>query len=222
MQGGRSGNVQRDVLRAAALAGLNEECPEPYAFDAPGSDGIPRKVYCVLPREVLHLLLSKMKLDAVTLPEAKLRALTGLGPLVRRWLAHPDVGLGQELAKHVIPIGTHGDGVQYTTSMRVGGAKSVYVVTWNFLEGAQAQRSRRFVFCVLQKAECCQCGCEGFHTFQGVFAVFAWSMSLLRGRRSPNRRHDGHAWSEHDEQRRMEAGQQLPIAALVQSRGYWG
>ena len=76
-------------------------------------------------------------------------------------------------------MGLHGDGVQYTTSMRAGGAKSIIVVSFNYIAGPPRIRGRRFMYCVLRKAAMCDCGCEGWHTLQDVMAVFAWSFQHL-------------------------------------------
>ena len=57
-QGAYTGNVQRDIFKAAKLAGLTERLPESYDFEVPGPDGIGRQASCFLPHEALHRMVS--------------------------------------------------------------------------------------------------------------------------------------------------------------------
>ena len=75
--------------------------------------------------------------------------------------------------------------------------------------------------CMLTKQNLCNCGCEGFHTFQTVFAIVAWSMRLLRDGLAPTKRHDGSAWTGWDKRHRLPNLTPLPLAALLQIRGDW-
>ena len=219
--GTHSGNVQRDIMTAARLAGLFEDVPDSYMFEIRGKGGVYRKAECMLPHEMLHKLVGDVGIEGFVIPEPELNADHGVGALVREWVQHTDVDVGLEAAASVVPIGTHADGVQYSSSIRAGGAKSVIGVSWNLLSGSAKQRARRFLFCALLKSDLCDCGCGGFHSFQDVFRVWSWSMGLSRGGKSPERRHDGKPWTAHDRKRRMPAGEQLPLAALLQLRGDW-
>ena len=59
---------------------------------------------------------------------------TGLGALLVEWSKHPDVNLPPEADLSEIPVlGFHSDGVQYTSTMRAGGAQSVLVGSLNII-----------------------------------------------------------------------------------------
>jgi hypothetical protein len=84
-------------------------------------------------------------------------------------------------------VGIHADGVQYTTSMRAGGAKSIIVCSINCLSGASDKLThQRHPLFVLQKAKLCKCGCQGYHTLQALFRVVAWSFQCLLPRPHPD------------------------------------
>ena len=211
--------MQRDVFRAARMAGLTMEMPEPYVFEAPGPGGTRRKVLLNLVHETHHLQCQRGGEGHGRLEEAELASDEGLAKLVKDWASESDVPVGN--AALVAPMGFHGDGVQYTTSMRAGGAKSIFVLSFNYLAGSARQRARRYMICALRKSACCDCGCESWHTLEAVFEVIAWSFKHLCSGRAPARRHDGTDWTPHDRKHRLRAGAALPPAALLQSRGDW-
>ena len=140
----------------------------------------------------------------------------GVGGLIYDWCTDDDVKLGPE---GVIPIGYHADGIEYTTSMRPGGGRSCLVASFNILSPSVEQRSKRYLFAVIAKHALCKCGCNGYHTYQALHAVFSWSMQLLRGERAPNMGHDGVAFSKKQLKQRLRPGTQLQVACLVQVRG---
>ena len=211
----------RDLYRAARQRRLMEALPGRYFFEVPGRGG-PRETSCFLPHETLQGLAETEGLQPFTLSAAELAAESGVGRTLTQWSAHPDVApnLAREITE-VVAIGMHADGVRYSADIRAGSARNLYVMSWNFLAGSPEQRARRFLFCVLAKHFLCDCGCEGFHTFQAVFAVFAWSMSLLLGKASPTRRHDNSWFTAWDRKHRLRGIARLPAAALVQIRGDW-
>ena len=213
-------NIQRDLLRAAAKAGLTEDTPEPYYFNVPGPGGIERQAQCVLIHEMHRRLMEGGDGGAFCLPPEELEADHGLGALLSEWAEHPDVSLGRPPVD-VAPIGLHGDGVQYQSSMRAGEGKTIYAISYNYLHGSPKQRGRRFLLTTLRKAAMCDCGCEGFHTLDAFFKVVAWSMQGLASGLAPSRRHDGSEWTQHDRKHRVAAGARLPLAAMLMYRGDW-
>ena len=220
--GQRPSNCQRDILRAAAAHGLVEHFPEPYEFMVPGAGAEPRPAFCMLPHET-HFLARGQHHETpqrFCLSPGALAAETGLGRVMSDWASSEDVAF-DEGPWRVAPLGLHGDGAQYTPSTRAGSGKSVYAVSYNYLAGDNRQRARRFLIAVLRKADCCDCGCSGWHTLQALFEVIAWSMQRLRWGVAPSARHDGTPWSLDDRRRRVPDGTPLPKAAIVQVRGDW-
>ena len=176
-------------------------------------------VSCFLMSNTLNVA-NKSTLEASAYLRRSWAATRELGRSCQTGRNSDDVQLGA-LPTDVSPLGMHGDGVQYTTSIRAGGAKSVYVASYNYLAGSSAARARRYVFSVLRKDGCCQRGCEGWHTLQKVFDVFAWSMGRLCSGVAPSCRHDGSPWSQEDRKHRLASGSRIPKAALIQIRGDW-
>ena len=143
-----------------------------------------------------------------------------LGGMLLDWSRHPDVNLGRAPID-VAAIGLHGDAVQYTSTMRAGGAKSILGVSYNYIIGPKHQRARRFLICCVQKSKMCDCGCEGWHALDEILKVFAWSMPCLARGESPRCRHDDSAWPGKDRLDRLRSGTVWPRAALMQVRGDW-
>ena len=218
--GAYTGNVQRDLFRAAHAAKLPESHPNPYMLEAPGPDGTTRTHRVYLPHEVFVMLRDAGQLADYTLGDTALleSGNEGLPKLVQDWAAHPDVRVATPAA--VAPIGLHCDGASYSSDLRPGQSKSVYAASWNFLV-VHSGRSRRFLFCVVPKRWLCNCGCQGWHTFQELFRVFAWSMSILTGRLTPATRHDASPWTDFDRANLIPAGLTSCLGALVQMRGDW-
>ena len=210
-------NVQRDLFRMAEAHGVVDELPQPYKMNAVGPQGTSRVHHVYLPHETLghyktvgnDMTFSRDELDA-----------SPLGRLVTEWCQHADVAVPVADAGSVIPVGLHGDGVQYTTTMRAGGAKSIVAISFNVLAGSLDFKKKRFMISVISKESLCDCGCEGFHTLQDIFAVVAWSFQHMRGHAAPRARHDGTPWTAHDVKHRS-SSRRAPLAAVIQVRGDW-
>ena len=171
-------NCQRDILRLSKSVGLDEDTPEPYFIDVPSSGGGTRQVGVFLPHEQYQLLVGRYGLDACRLSDSDWNSDEAMGPLLRRWGDHPDVQLD---CRDIGMLGIHADGVSYSSSSRVGSSRSVLVASWNLISApADSLRGRRCMFFVLSKALCCNCGCEGFHTWDPLWRLFSWSMGFLR------------------------------------------
>ena len=218
--GTRPSNVQRDLFRAAKDLGIVENAPEPYLFLVPGKDGAPRVAQCILIHEMHQVLCARSSAADYCLAPETLDEDAPLPRLVKEWAASDDVRMAEGL-ENVAPLGLHGDGVQYTSTMRAGGAKSIYALSYNYLAGNDVQRAKRLLVSTLRKADCCDCGCAGWHTFQALYEVIAWSMQHLRSGVAPAARHDGSPWSDKDRKDRLPEGTRLEQAALLQIRGDW-
>ena len=64
-------------------------------------------------------------------------------------------------------------------------------------------------------------GSKGYHTYNAINSVLAWSFTSLCRGLSPSCRHDGSPWTPWDLQHRIEGGQEHPQGALLQDRGDW-
>ena len=221
--GRHGGNCLRDILKAADQAGLMQGMSKPYIIQAPGAKGRVIDITMYLPHEALFYLVQNDGGDVETwcLTEEQIQSEVGLGRVLREWLDHPDVSQGLNPRRCAI-IGMHCDGVQYTSTMRAGGAKSVLVCPFNVISAQQKQRRmKRHLFCLVRKASLCTCGCAGFCTLQAIWKAFAWSMGCSMTGRAPHERHDGAPWTESDVEDRLEAHTVLPHGALLQIRGDW-
>ena len=155
----------RDVLRAASSVGIMQEQARPYEAEVPGANGQKIRAQVFLPHEGLDELATPAEMHHWVFSAEKLAQEQGLGKVLRDWVAHPDVPDLE--ASQVVGLGLHCDGVQYTSTMRAGGAKSVVVMSWNCVSAARVHdRMKRRLFCVLAKDRLCNCSCSGFHTFQ--------------------------------------------------------
>ena len=209
------------VMRAAAWAGLMDSLARPYEVMVPGANQKPTKAVVFLPHENLEKLVRDSYLSAWCLSPEQVGAPTGLGPLLRRWNNHADVG-GRHQLEQVMGIGWHCDGVQYSSSSRAGDVRSVLVSSFNVITAQTvSDRASRILFFVIGKKRLCDCGCNGYHTFQALFRVFAWSMDCLNRGESPNCRHDGSPWTASDLKNRLAGGAPLPAAGVLQIRGDW-
>lgn len=213
-----TGNILRDVINAARRAGLMDSSAQAYEFLAPGPDGQQVSIKCFLPHEVYHKLVQESSLDDWTLPPGSDSPLAGL---LLKWQAAADVTVEHDLAR-VAGVGLHADGVQYTSSMRAGEAKSIYVSSFNIITATDiSRRAKRRLFFVLSKDKLCNCGCQGYDTFQAIFQVFSWSMHHLMTGRSPSCRHDGQPWTAREVTTRLPSDIDIFPAALIQVRGDW-
>lgn len=220
-QGSHSGHVLKSVLVAANRAGLMSSHARPYLAEIPGAGGVNIVVRLFLPHEGLFELVGNSALSEWTLAPEELTSPTGLGGLMAKWVAHPDVSSHPNPGS-VVAIGLHADGVQYTSTMRAGGAKSILVMSWNAVSArGVGDRAQRRLLAVLAKSRLCDCGCGGFHSLQGVWRVLAWSFRHLMVGTAPSRRHDDTAFTRDDVRYRVTPGSALPHAALLQLRGDW-
>ena len=216
-RGAHTGNCLRDIIRACRRAGLLGSV-QPYYFEAPGADGIPIRLQCFLPHEELHAQVQANGLEPFTLAKGDV---SPMFQLLQNWVSHRDVSVRHDVHR-VIGVGVHGDGAQYTSSIRAGEGKTMYALSWNVVSGrTQAIKGKRHLFCVIGKNKLCTCGCGGFCTFQAIFEVFSWSMRCLMLGVSPRRRHEGAVWTDADRSNRLPANTELPPAALMQVRGDW-
>ena len=162
-------NCQRDILRAVNSAHLVQDTPEPYFVTVAGANNTTRTVGLALPHEQYSLLVKRHGLDAFRLPAAAYNAAEGLGAMLRQWGAKPDIAV--ETTDCAV-IGLHADGVSYTSSSRAGAPKGVLVASWNIVSASENHhRGRRCLFFCLNKGLRCDCGCEGFHTWNPLFQV---------------------------------------------------
>eukprot|EP00959_Pyramimonas_sp_CCMP1952_P062629 1309466-Pyramimonas_sp.AAC.1 len=201
----------------AEIHQIVDQLPQPYKVQAAGPAGTTRDHLVFLPHETLDHYVSVG--TCMTFSDDQLRG-SPLGRLVTEWCQHFDVQLPVDRAGSVIPVGLHGDGVQCTTTMRAGGAKSIVAISFNVLAGGLATLKKRFMISVISKDSLCDCGCEGFHTLQEIFAVVAWSFQHMRGHAAPTARHDGAAWTANDIKHRLRS-RRAPLAAVIQVRGDW-
>jgi len=188
---------------------------KPYVFKLSGGKDF--EIY--LPHEILPNLvgadLGQWCMDDVSLNNEP------LGNHMTRWANHADVNYSGRLSD-VLAIGLHYDGVQYTSTNRAGGAKSVKVASMNIMSARDStKKAVRIPLFVAKKARFCKCGCGGFDTVQEIFDVVAWSFRCLRDGVMPNARHDGSPWTAYDKVVRGESGKQIPVAGLMQMRGDW-
>ena len=218
--GAHTGNLNRDVIRAAEAAKLMQGTVAPYKVALP--QGHTAEMF--LPHEMLPTLIGAKGgcLEDWVLPPDEHIAASGLPVVLKEWLSHPDVQLTHLSLSEVIAMGLHCDGVAYLSNMRAGSGKSILVASINVISASspQLRNCRRLLF-VLSKDRLCKCGCQGYHTTQALFSVFAWSMSCLARGRTPATRHDGAPWTAFDLKHRVQSGSPLVHAGLVQVRGDW-
>ena len=201
-KGQQPGNCQRDILRLTQALGIDADTAEPYHVVVPTAGGGTRSVAVCLPHEQYQLLAAKHGIDAYRLSHEAWNSDVAMGPLLRAWGEHPEVQMD---CRDVAMVGLHADGVSYTSTIRAGsGAKSVLVASFNFVSApAAVHRGRGCLYFVLSKGLCCDCGCEGFHTWNPLFQILSWSMAALKSGIVPTCRHDGSQWSAHDSRCRL-------------------
>lgn len=209
-----SSNCHRAVM-LAAQSFIGTPNVNPYIVQL--DDGF--KLHVFLPHEIVAALVrdepAKWCLSIDRLQN------TGMGGLLQEWASDDAVQFEGDLTK-VPVLGFHADGVQYTSSMRAGGAKSVLVASLNIVSAAEDKlRQKRMLLFVISKARMCKCSlkCSGFCTMQKIFDVIAWSMKAAAAQSCPTCRHDGSEWTPHDLKTRMRGA--TPPAALLQVRGDW-
>ena len=203
-------NVALDIIIAARKHGITCTTAEVYHVDLPRNQGT---LGILLPHEVLPNMLAQDGKATWCLNQESLADAAGLGPLLRKWMAHDDVDFSGDVSEVSI-LGLHCDGVAYTSSVRAGGSKSILVASWNIISAeSDRRRNRRQPMFVVRKQRMCRCGCGGYHTLQALFDVLAWSLRCLLDGVSPTCRHDSTPWSPHDLKNRMASGTALPPEA---------
>ncbi len=206
--GGHLGNCCRDVFMAARVSGVLASNVQPYQVHLP--DGGILEMF--LPHEIYPTLVGG-DVSQWCLPAESLAAGEGLAGVLKEWADHPDVRFQGDLSRVGI-LGFHCDGVQYTSSMRAGGAKSMLVASLNVVSGqGDGRRQRRSPLFVVRKTRLCNCGCGGFHTTQLLFEVMAWSLRRMLDGVAPSRRHDESEFTQSDKAMRLPSGTALPRAA---------
>ena len=144
-----------------------------------------------------------------------------LGRLLRAWAEHRDVQYRGDLSE-VRVLGVHADGVQYTSSQRSGGQRSVIAGSFTIISAQRQEvRQKRHPIFVIRKKRLCNCGCHGYHTIQRIFEVIAWSLRCCLEGRAPTTRHDGSPFLDGEEDMRLWPGRRLAPAAVLQVRGDW-
>lgn len=168
--GTQTGNTMRDVLKAAEMAGITGDLASPYRCSTQGKDGAQISVDVFLPHEAIHHLVGQTRLAPWCLAADQVAAPDGVGKMLTDWTGHPDIHPFHIDPTTTIALGLHADGIQYTSTMRAGGARSMVVMSFNIISAKDhSDRSQRFLLAVIGKDRLCACGCSGFHTFQGVW-----------------------------------------------------
>ena len=222
-EGRRPQHCHKHIIDAAKSAGLLAGLTRPYVVSVPGPGGSSSDINVYLPHEqLLHALMSQgVSLDDFCLSPEELDNPSGMGALLRAWGRHQDVNL-HPLPDKVPILGLHCDGVQYTLGKRAGGQRSITVGSLNVVSGrSKAIRGNRYLLFTIGKGKLCDCGCSGFHSYNAIFEVLAWSMQCLLRGASPACRHDGSPWTDVDREHRLPSNTSLPRAALLQIRGDW-
>ena len=210
-------DIAGDIVKAADAAGLVCNTCHPYSVTL--RTGGELGVY--LPHEIYAGVAAETPLAELCFNQDDLAATSGLPHMLKTWAAHADVQHDGDLTA-VAALGFHADGVQYSSSMRAGGAKSIVAASMNVISApSRKQRHRRQPLFVVSKHRICQCGCGGFHTYQDIMEVMAWSFGCLASGRAPSCRHDGSAWQQDEVGRRIGDDINIPQAAFLQVRGDW-
>ena len=94
--GRRSGNILRDVVRAASAAGLMDSMAHPYSFEAPGANQQTVRIEMFLPHEIYYHMVQQDHGDVTPwcLTQEQCDADTGLGQVMQAWARNNDVQLG--------------------------------------------------------------------------------------------------------------------------------
>jgi hypothetical protein len=215
--GRKRSHIARDIIKVAEAEGLVSSKAQPYEFNI--ATGGTCSIF--LPHEFYQAITEGGDVSQWCLSPEIVAGQQGLAALLREWADDMSVQFAGDLSS-VGVLGLHCDGVQYTSTMRAGGAKSILVGSLNVISAASAElRYKRQPLFVLRKKRLCQCGCQGFHTIQQIMEVVAWSFGHLASGVAPSHRHDGSPWTTKDQVARLPSGQPLRRAALLQVRGDW-
>jgi hypothetical protein len=214
---GRRACMPRDNARAARAAGMMDTTAEPYLIDLPGGKG---KAEVYLPHEVMVLDVAERGLEPLCMDPASLAA-SELGGTLRAWAEHSDVAYDGDLTQ-VMGLGFHCDGATYSSAIRAGSQRSLFVGSWNVITGSSADvRNIRYRCFLVSKLKLCGCGCAGCCTFNAIYEVVAWSMKVMLSGQAPTCRYDGSTWMDWDRTVRLARDERVPTAALLQVRRDW-
>ena len=215
--GSQPSHFVRDIIAVAGEFGLVSCGAKPYKVDLDNN----YQAWVFLPHEIVHHVSMRRgghqqwALDADTLKSGQ-----GLGGQLREWAAHPDVQFAGDVSQVGI-AGIHVDGVTFISSNRAGGQRSIAVVSMNIISGSEVEvRNQRHILFAVSKGKLCDC-CMGFHSYQKLLDVIAWSFRCLSQGRSPSLRHDGAAFTDDDVKDRLPKHAVVPHFALLQARGDW-
>ena len=220
--GGKQHALDR-VVQAARKAGFMNASSQPYICKVRGPGARPTDFIIFLPHEIYAALVASTQgqVHPWCLPASVVAMDTGLGKTLRDWCSHPEVAL-TDAPTEIAVLGTHTDGATYTSSARAGCQKSVIVGSCNVISAREPRdRSKRHFMYARSKRLLCDCGCQGYHTYQDINEIVSWSVSLLARGVVPTERHDGSEWSPHDLKNRLLSPASLAKAALLQMRGDW-
>ena len=145
--GGRArSHIAADIIKAAESMGLVCSSALPYQVNL--STG--GHVLMFLPHEFFPAMTAEFGHEQVCLSQEALNSEQGLAQLLKQWARHPDVDYAGDLAQ-VGVLGLHCDGVQYTSSTRAGGARSILVGSMNIISSDDTIRHKRQPVFVLRK-----------------------------------------------------------------------
>ena len=176
-QGKKRNIMANDIIKAAEAAGL--VCSKALPYEVELSAGGTASIF--LPHEFYPAMVDEIGLPGLCLSQESLGSDTGLPKLLKAWATNDDVEFTGDLSTVGI-LGLHCDGVQYTSTVRAGGTRSVVVGSMNVISAGDVIRHLGQPLFVLRKGRFCGCGCQGYHTIQELMAVVAWSVTLWQKR----------------------------------------
>ena len=155
--GKRRGAVATEVIEAAESLGII--CNDSHPYYVKLHDAGLAQMY--LPHEVFTDMVARSDLARWCLTPDQLSTEQGLGKLLKDWGDHPDVEFAEDLGSVAI-LGMHMDGVQYTSSLRAGGARGILVASVNVVSAqSNSDEQVRQPLLVLRKSRLCSVGAVG-------------------------------------------------------------
>ena len=124
---------------------------------------------------------------------------------------HPLVADRNEDDDPMIPIAFYLDGVPWSIHDGVVGFWGINLLT-----------SQRYLWGVLKKSKCCQCGCRGWCSYYHFFEAARWSLDALARGKFPTHRYDGAEFHPRDVRRKSLAGGDMGVTAVcLYIKGDW-
>lgn len=157
-----------------------------------------------LPHEWLPLLLQHCKKEAFCASATNMPHLLDHAARVCAKLGLGDVS-------NISLLAFHGDGVPFGSRTFSDDSLEVFTMHLPAVAGGP-----RVPFTAIQKQFVVK-----DKTFAAILNILRWSLTQLVLGRMPMHRHDGAAWGNEDRQRRLQAGQEIGRAVLVEIRGDW-